>query len=139
MQDFQKMLDAEGVKHFTAKELFYRGASDETLKVNTDPPADLWKNMLPTARVANEARIRMGSPLTVKSAYRSPEYNRRIGGARASQHMRYCALDLGTESPAKLYRILLEMRRDGLFKGGLGLYPTFVHVDTRGVNVNWAA
>lgn len=138
-QKFQAMLDQEGITHFTAEELFFRGASDERLKLNTEPPEALWQNMVPTAVVANEARKRMGSPLVIKSAYRSPAYNRRIGGARFSQHMQFCALDLGTKSPAKLYKILLEMRRDGLFKGGLGLYPSFVHVDTRGVNANWAS
>lgn len=133
------MLTKEGIKHFTANELFFRGASDETLHLNTEPPEELWSNMIPTAKVANEARERMGSSLVIKSAYRAPAYNRRIGGARFSQHMRFCALDLGTSSPAKLYRILLEMRRDGKFKGGLGLYNSFVHLDTRGVNANWAS
>lgn len=133
------MLDKAGVKHFTADELFFHGASDETLRLNTDPPKELWKNMIPTALVADEAREKLGTSLAVRSAYRSPAYNRRIGGARASQHMRFCALDLGTATPAKLYKILLEMRRDGKFKGGLGLYRSFVHVDTRGVNANWAA
>jgi hypothetical protein len=138
-QKFQAMLDKEGVTHFTAEELFFRGASDEKLKLNAEPPEALWKNMLATAKAAHEARERMGSPLVIKSAYRSPAYNRRIGGAKASQHMQFCALDLGTKSPAKLYKILLEMRRDGKFKGGLGLYRSFVHLDTRGVNANWAS
>lgn len=133
------MLDKAGVKHFSAKELFFRGESDATLHLNTDPPKELWKNMVATAVVANEARIRLGKPLRVLSGYRSPAYNRRIGGARASQHMRFTALDLGTDKPALLYKILLDMRRDGKFKGGLGMYPTFVHVDTRGTNANWAA
>lgn len=139
MEEFQAMLDKAGVKHFTARELFFRGASDATLKLNTDPPKSLWKNMLPTAVAANEARERLGRPLRVLSAYRAPAYNRRIGGAKASQHMRFTAVDLGTDQPAKLYKILLEMRRDGKFKGGLGLYRTFVHLDTRGHNANWAA
>lgn len=133
------MLDKAGVKHFTADELFFRGASDETLNLNTAPPKELWKNMIPTAVAANEAREKLGAPIKVRSAYRSPAYNRRIGGARASQHMKFTALDLGTDKPAQLYKILLEMRRDGKFKGGLGLYRSFVHLDTRGVNANWAA
>ena len=133
------MLDKAGVKHFTADELFFRGASDETMNLNTAPPKELWKNMIPTAVAANEAREKLGVPIKVRSAYRSPAYNRRIGGARASQHMKFTALDLGTDKPAKLYKILLEMRRDGKFKGGLGLYRSFVHLDTRGVNANWAA
>jgi hypothetical protein len=29
------------------------------------------------------------------------------------------------------------MRREGIFKGGLGKYKTFVHVDVRGKNADW--
>jgi lysozyme len=139
MHAFRAMLNVAGVKHFTAEELFFRGSSDATLGLNTPPPQELWKNMIPTAVVADESREKLGHPIRVLSAYRSPAYNRRIGGAKSSQHMRFCALDLGTDKPALLYKILLEMRRDGKFKGGLGLYRTFVHLDTRGVNANWAA
>jgi hypothetical protein len=137
MDEFQQLLDKAGVKHFTAKELFYRGASDAKLKLNTDPPRALWRNILPTAIVADEARRRFGKPLRVNSAYRNAALNRAIGGASHSQHMRFCALDLGTPAPAKLYLILLDMRRAGLFRGGIGLYRTFVHVDTRGTNATW--
>lgn len=139
MDQFQTMLTKAGVKHFTAEEFFFKGASNAKLQLNTDPPKSLWKNMIPTALVVDEARARLGKPLRILSAYRSPAYNRRIGGARFSQHMQFTALDLGTDQPAKLYKILLEMRRDGKFKGGLGLYRNFVHVDTRGVNANWVS
>lgn len=27
--------------------------------------------------------------------------------------------------------------RQFIFRGGIGLYPTFVHIDTRGVDANW--
>jgi hypothetical protein len=39
-------------------------------------------------------RDRLGKPLIVRSAYRSPEHNRTVGGARASKHMDGTAFDI---------------------------------------------
>ena len=136
-QGFQRLLDKWKVKHFTAKEFFYRGASDEKLQLNTDPPAKLWPNMEKTAKVLDEARTRLGASIRITSAYRSPAYNKRIGGVSNSTHVRFNATDLVTAQPASLYLVLLDLRREGMFKGGLGLYRSFVHLDTRGVNATW--
>ncbi len=136
-QKFQRVLDRWGVKHFAAKEFFYRGASDEKLNLNTDPPAALWPNMERTAKVLDEARKRLGASIRITSAYRSPAYNKRIGGVSNSTHVRFNATDLVTAQPASLYLVLLDLRREGMFKGGLGLYRSFVHLDTRGTNATW--
>lgn len=136
-QQFQRLLDKWGVKHFTAKEFFYRGASDEQWHINSDPPAELWPNMEQTARMLDEARKRFGKAIRISSAYRSPAYNKRIGGVPNSTHVKFNATDLVSDSPAKLYLVLMDMRREGLFKGGLGLYRSFVHLDTRGHNATW--
>jgi hypothetical protein len=29
------------------------------------------------------------------------------------------------------------MRKEGVFKGGVGRYPGFTHIDTRGSNADW--
>jgi hypothetical protein len=136
-QGFQRLLDKWGVKHFTAKEFFYRGASDEKLQLNTDPPAKLWPNMETTAKVLDEARTRLKAPIRLTSIFRSEAYNRRIGGVRNSSHCVFNATDLVCAEPASLYLVLLDLRREGMFKGGLGLYRSFVHLDTRGHNATW--
>lgn len=134
---FQRLLNKWGVKHFSAEEFFYRGGSDEKLKLNTEPPENLWPNMEATAKTLEEARKRYGKPIKITSAYRDAVYNRKIGGVVNSTHVRFNAVDLVTDSPAALYLVLLNLRRDGLFKGGLGLYRSFVHLDTRGHNATW--
>jgi lysozyme len=134
--DFQQLLDQHGVRYFDADEVFFRGARDAKLQLNTDPPRSLWPSLLAVTKVADEARHRLGRPLRINSAYRNAAYNRAIGGASASIHMRGGALDL-SGSPVTLRRILREMRDEGLFKGGIGRYPTFTHVDVRGKNVDW--
>jgi hypothetical protein len=134
--DFQKLLDDAGVRYFSANEVFFRGARDARLQLNTDPPRALWPSLLAVTKVADEARHRLGRPLRINSAYRSPAYNRTISGASKSIHVLGGALDL-SGSPATLHRIVTEMRAEGLFRGGIGRYKTFTHVDVRGKNADW--
>lgn len=72
-------------------------------------------------------------PITINSAYRSPEWNRKIGGARHSQHVQGRALDL---NPPKGFTVrgfydLIRSNHRELGVNGIGLYKTFVHVDIR--------
>lgn len=82
-------------------------------------------------------RIRavVGQPLTIGSAYRSPSHNRKVGGARKSQHVEGRALDL--YPPAgwtieRFYRVIREVaaQPESLIYG-VGRYPRFVHIDIR--------
>lgn len=136
-EQFQRELDKRKIKYFSADEVFFKGASDVKLKLNTEPPKELWKNIWKTIEVADKARHKLGKPLRIASAYRSPKYNKAVGGAPRSHHVNFNALDLRTTSPVALHKILKDMRARGEFKGGLGLYKTFVHVDTRGTNADW--
>lgn len=83
----------------------------------------------------NTVRIELGHALTVLSGYRDPEYNRKIGGAKASQHMEGRAADVmcAHASPAEVHALVLRLYAEGKLPhlGGLGIYNTFVHIDTR--------
>lgn len=75
-----------------------------------------------------------GDPITVNSAYRTPEYNRRIGGAAKSQHVEGRALDLRPPKGmalAEFYRRIRHLANHLETLKGIGRYRTFVHVDTR--------
>ena len=58
--DFQHLLDEAGIRYFTADEVFFRGARDAKLQLNTDPPRALWPSLLAVTKVADEARHRLG-------------------------------------------------------------------------------
>lgn len=75
-----------------------------------------------------------GKPIRINSAYRTEQYNRRIGGSRNSQHVQGRALDL---SP--IHCTLDELKEACLARArtvssainGVGFYPSFVHIDIR--------
>lgn len=74
-------------------------------------------------------------PITILSGYRTEAHNRKVGGARNSQHVQGRALDLrppGTMSVSEFYYKILTVADEYESKiKGVGLYPTFVHIDTR--------
>jgi uncharacterized protein YcbK (DUF882 family) len=89
---------------------------------------------------ANEIRQRLGVGVVILSGYRSPAYNRAIGGAKFSRHMECDALDLAAPKVpiTRLRAVAKEVRKAGWFTGGLGLkYPEFVHSDNRGEIVDF--
>lgn len=76
-----------------------------------------------------------GKAVNIRSGYRSPVYNRSIGGARASRHMSGEAADIvvaGMSAPAA-HALVLRLYDEGKLErlGGLGSYPNFTHVDVR--------
>jgi uncharacterized protein YcbK (DUF882 family) len=90
--------------------------------------------------VLDELRSRLGSPVILNSVYRSPEYTEKIGGVSESQHMEFRAADFvvrSSSAPSDWAAVLKQMRAEGVFSGGIGVYNTFVHLDTRGENVDW--
>lgn len=110
---------------------------------NDAPPDALWPAILPTVRLVETMRERFG-PTVITSAYRSKAYNRAVYADTGveptdSEHSRHTAIDFSCKdgTPLDWRRALLELRIRGEFAGGIGLYHTFVHVDTRGRNADW--
>lgn len=128
------------IQHFNWDELLYKGGSNTGLKLNTDPPEVLWANAIPLVRALEAFRNAIGHPVILTSVYRSPEYNKAIGGVKRSQHMAFRAADLkvsGGGGPANWANKLKELRDAGLFTGGVGVYNSFVHIDVRGFDADW--
>ena len=90
--------------------------------------------------MADEVASRLGSSVrVVTSAYRTPAYNARCSGAMPnSYHKQNYALDLQFfASPYTVARVARSVREEGTFRGGVGRYPSFTHIDTRGYNADW--
>lgn len=131
------LLKSHGIVNFTALELCpvgkkYRGV------VLKPPPAELWPNIIPTVKIAQEARDHFGEPLHVQSGYRDVDYNRAVGST-SRRHPGFFALDgrLATVSTEELFDWLeAHPMADRM---GLGWYPNFVHMDTIGERARWGS
>ena len=140
-QSLTDWFNAQGIRHFSAAE-FTRYFAAQRNGVKNSPPAQaIWKRILPTLRIVDELRASFGKPCRILSSYRSPAYNKVVGGAPMSLHLGFNALDIAFDgvSPQQVYDRLIEWRKAGKFTGGLGLYQSsgFVHIDTRGSNATW--
>lgn len=107
---------------------------------NSLPPRAMWGNARATLKVIDALADRLDTPVKkVVSVYRSPRYNARCPGAKSnSYHLRNKAVDIVFPcAPGKVAAMARAMRAAGLFKGGVGRYGGFTHIDTRGVNADW--
>ena len=100
---------------FSPAEIACRGTG--AIKINTEAMDKL-----------QALRDRLGKPLIIRSAYRSPEHNRAVGGAPASKHMQATAFDIAmaNHDPAAFEA---AARAVGFL--GFGYYPRsgFMHID----------
>lgn len=73
-------------------------------------------------------RDSLGTPLLVTSAYRSPEHNKKVGGAQNSYHMKGCAFDIRMENQDP---DVFEIAAREVGFRGIGYYPKqgFMHID----------
>lgn len=146
----EAFIDQIGLKHFKGHELSYYWDAVRGGVKNHIPDEKLWSNIVKTLIVADRLREITGSPLRITSSYRSPEYNAQIAGAASgSWHMKFNALDLipAQCSPDELWHAAVKLRdskiaiphtdESFIWSGGIGRYPKFVHIDTRGYDANW--
>lgn len=81
-----------------------------------------------------------GSAITIVSGYRSPAHNTSVDGKPRSQHLcgRAADIRISGHTPAQVHSKIEELIAAGrMMQGGLGIYNTFVHYDTRGVEARW--
>lgn len=100
---------------FTAQEIACRG--DGRIRIN-EAALDRLQAL----------RDRLGVPLIVHSAYRTPNYNRQVGGAKHSLHLQGAAFDI---SMANHDPLDFEVAAREVGFTGFGFYPrqNFMHID----------
>ena len=110
--------------HIRLKEIQCNNGAD-TIKFD-------WK----TVNAAEAARVFFDKPINITSAYRTETYNRQVGGASSSYHVKGRAMDtyISGVEPS-----LLAKFYEAYGMKGVGCYydDRFVHVDSRGIKFFW--
>ena len=129
-----------GSEHFSLEEFRCRDG--------TDCPERFRGNLQMLMDSLEVLRVELGGqPITINSGYRTPSYNKKIGGASRSRHMVGMAADLRVQgqSAQGVYDTVERLQRDGrVHAGGLHAYQytddsscDFVHYDVRGRKARW--
>lgn len=100
-------------------------------------PVEYYANCQKLMDTLEEIRTACGNrAITIVSGYRTPEYNKKVGGASKSQHMYAKAADIRVDglTPSEVHKICDKIVGS---RGGVGKYKTFTHVDVRGHKARW--
>jgi len=119
VQQFSKSRDGakQLSENFKIKEFACKDGSDKILVDATFVQTHL-----------QDIRSHFNKPVNVNSAYRTPVYNAKVGGAKNSYHMQGRAFDISIKgvTPAEIARYAASIGVPGVIQ-----YNTFVHVDSR--------
>ena len=117
--------DGKVSKHFRVREFASKDGADKVLI--DDDLVSLLEDIREAAG---------GKAITINSGYRSPEHNAAVGGVSNSQHVKGTAADIVVEGtdPLTVGQIAEHYLNK---KGGIGVYQTFTHVDTRTTRSRW--
>lgn len=138
--DYTRYVHSLKLRFITTEQVISAHAKSHGSTWNTLPPKAWWNRMGYTLRVVDRLALQLRMPVKeILSAYRCPAYNRGCSGAKSgSWHQANMAVDVVFPThPSAVTATARNLRDRGLFKGGVGSYGTFTHVDTRGENINW--
>ena len=105
-----------------------------------EKPQEVFDNVEVHAYNLQTIRDFCDASVTINSAYRSPSYNKKVGGATKSQHLTGNASDITIKgyTPDEVADIIEGLIRiDAIEEGGVGRYDTFTHYDRRGTKARW--
>lgn len=110
--------------HFRLREFASKDGSDKVL-VDDD-----------LVFLLEQIREAAGGAVTINSGYRSPAHNAAVGGVSSSQHLYGRAADIVVSGASPL--LVGQIAEYYLARrGGIGVYQTFTHVDTRAIRSRW--
>lgn len=123
--EYQKLDSDDITNNFTASEFACKGKNCcHTTKIDGD-----------LVNYLQKIRDHFGKPVKIGSGYRCPTYNSRVKNAsKKSKHMLGMAADISIKgvAPSEIAKYA-----ESIGVKGIGLYTTFVHIDTRTTKSFW--
>jgi uncharacterized protein YcbK (DUF882 family) len=109
-------------------------------KCGRDIPNNVLPNIIQLAKNLQVLRDAVGKSISITSGYRSPQHNKKIGGAKDSQHVKGMAADIKVAgmTPKEVALVIEGLIESGKMKqGGIGIYASWVHYDICGTKARW--
>jgi uncharacterized protein YcbK (DUF882 family) len=109
-------------------------------KCGRDIPNNVLPNIIQLAKNLQVLRDAVGKSISITSGYRSPQHNKKIGGAKDSQHVKGMAADIKVAgmTPKEVALVIEGLIESGKMRqGGIGIYASWVHYDIRGTKARW--
>lgn len=136
-----------GIENFGAEEVLNMRRAGLIVDA---PSREWWPRIVPTLRLAEKLRERLGHPLVIGNGYRPEPYNSMVGGSKKSQHVQFRALDIDLPSShnERRHRRALYLEAARLYRDhgealrvGFGIYSRTggprVHLDTGWRKRSW--
>lgn len=117
-------------KHFSLEELTVSQAAART-GISNQPSPEVLDNLTYTATQMELVRDLLGTPINVNSAYRSPEVNKLVKGAKNSQHVEGKAVDFISPSFGTPRQIVEKI------KGSNIVYDQLIHEFNSWVHISF--
>lgn len=130
-------MDQKLSKNFTLEEF--------KSKDGAPTPPEVLENLRELAKNLQVLRDYLGKPIKINSGYRSPAHNAKLvkagtGAVKNSFHTKGKAADIVVQgyTPTQLAAVIFKLIEEKKMRqGGVGIYPNFVHYDTRGTKARW--
>ena len=132
----------EGVREYSRakdgeKIFFYnRALNFKVVEFACHDGSDLIKIDSDLVLFLQDIRDHFSASVNIHSAYRTPAYNKRIGGAARSQHIYGKAADFDVKGVAPL-TVARYTESECSLINGIGLYDRACHIDTRKTKYYW--
>lgn len=89
---------------------------------------------LELVKILQNIRNYFGKPVKINSGYRTSKHNVKVGGSKNSYHVKGQAVDIAING---VHPVLVALYAERLNAGGIGVYKTFTHIDTREKRTRW--
>lgn len=116
------------VRYFKRHEFDSRGPGEEGTGHKMQPKVVF---------MLDAARPIVGKPLRIPSGYRTPEHNKRVGGAPKSAHLDGLAVDISRHNLSRFDTALLVDTLITLGFQGIGIDDHFIHGDMKPRRASW--